>query len=88
MAYVKSKLLDDSRIFASSKSRIVLALGARAHHLARAEYESGGTWRTYTHDHGGKTFRIELGISREQRDLLQFERAAQIHRAHYVSILF
>ena len=84
--YGKAELLNDARVFAGGEARVVLALGARAHHLARAEYERGGARRTYAHDDGRETLRIVLGIARIQSDLLQLERAAQIYCAHNVSV--
>lgn len=52
---VEPQLLDDSRIFARRQFRVVFRLGARHHHLARREDESGGLGFTDAHDDGRET---------------------------------
>jgi len=81
----EAELLDDARVLAGGEARVVLGLGARAHHLARAEDEGGGARRADAHDHGREPLRVVLGVARVQRDLLQLQLAAQVHRAHDVS---
>ena len=78
--------MNDAREFARGEARVVLALGAHAHHLARAEYDRGGARRTYAHDDGAETLRSVLGIGRIHSDLLHTQQAAQIHCAHDVPV--
>lgn len=71
--YRKAKFLNDASVFSSSESRVLLAFGARAHHFARTEYESGCSRRANSHDYGCETFRVVLGVASIQCDLFQVQ---------------
>lgn len=70
---IEAEFLNDTRILARSKLRIVLGLGTRHHHLARSKDECGGLRLANTHDHGRETLWIVLSISSVQRNGLEIK---------------
>ena len=62
---IEAKLLDDSRVLARRKPRVVLALRAGDDHLAGSEDEGGRLRVTNTHDDRGET--LQSGMRREVR---------------------
>jgi len=80
--YRKSQLLDDSCVLSRSEARVSLAFCTGTNHFTATEYQCGGSWFSYSHDDGCKSFWIVLGVSSMQSDLLQIEFAIQIDSGH------
>jgi len=52
---VEAELLDDTRVLAASKLRVILRLGTSDYHLARGEDQSGCLGLTNSHDDSSET---------------------------------
>jgi len=52
---VEAQFLDDARVLARRKSRVIFRLRARHDHLARRKDERSGLGLAYSHDHSGET---------------------------------
>lgn len=83
--YHKSKFLYDSSIFSSSKSGVLFTLSPCAHHLAGRKNQSCSSRFPYSHNDGGKPFRVVLCITGVQCNLLQIQFTVQVYCWHNVS---
>lgn len=57
---VETEFLDDTRILARGKLRVILRLGTSDDHLAGREDQGSGLRLADTHDDSGKTLRVWL----------------------------
>jgi len=64
---VEAELLDDARVLARGKLRIILRLGARDNHLAAGEDERGRLRLADTHDDGSETLGVVLCFACQNR---------------------
>ena len=70
---IEAELLDDAGVLASSKTRILFALGTSNHHLAGGKDERSRLGFTNSHDDGSETLWIVLGVASVQGDRFQIQ---------------
>ena len=80
----EAELLYDPCVLPRRQFGLVLALGARAHHLAGAEDECRGPGRPDAHDERSEALRVVLGVSGLQSHLLQVQTTSDAYCAHDV----
>jgi len=80
----EAELLYNPGVLPGGQSRVLLALGASAHHLAGGEDERRGAGLADAHDDGREALGVVLRVARLQRYLLQVQRAAQVDCGHDV----
>ena len=68
------------------KFRVVFRLGASYNHLARSEDERRRLRFADTHDDGGETLRVVLGVASMQRNRLEVQATIEIDGGHDVSL--
>ena len=76
--HIEAQFLDDSGVLPGGQPAVVLALGARADHLARAEDERRGARLSDAHDDRSEPLRVVLGVPRLHRDLAQVQLAQHV----------
>jgi len=81
---IEAQLLDDARVLARRQLAVGLALGTSHHHLARREDERRRLGVSDTHDDGGETLRIVLGVARVQCDRLEIQATGEVDRSDQV----
>ena len=82
---IEAELLDDARILAAGKLRVVLGLGTSDNHLAGGKDQSGGLGLTDTHDDGSKTLGVILCVASMQGNRLEVQAAIEIDGGDDVS---
>ena len=75
----ESQFLNDSCIFSGGQPRVFLGFSTGADHLARAEDECCCPGFANSHDDGGKTFGVVLGVSGGERNFLEIQFAPKTH---------
>ena len=81
---VEAELLDDTRVLARRQLAVGLALRTRHDHLAGGEDERRGLGVADTHDDGGETLGVVLGVTGVQCDRLEVEATGKVHSGHQV----
>lgn len=76
---IEAELLDDTGVLAGSKLAVVFTFGTRHDHLAGSEDQSRSLGLTDTHDDGGETLGIVLGVSGVQGNGLEVQAGRQVH---------
>lgn len=81
---VEAELLDDTRVLAASKLRVILGFGTSNYHLARGEDQSRRLGLTNSHDDSSETLWVVLRISSMQGNGLEVQSAIEIDSRHNV----
>ena len=77
---IEAKLLNDARILARRKLRVILGFRTSNNHLSTCEDQSGSLGLTDTHDNSRETLRVVLSVSRMKRNRLEIQTAIEIDR--------
>ena len=81
---VEPQLLDDARIFTGSEAAIVLGFGTSYHHLAARKDQSRRLGLANTHDDGGETLGIVLGVASVKSNRLEVQASREVDRGYNV----